>query len=186
MRILVDLDGVLANWGAEYDRLLDLFDEAAAGIPRTANQVQWDLGHGRTAAEREIIHAVMTKPGFYRWLEPIRGAKEALNWAVEAGHDVRIVSTPDARNPTCASDKLAWVTQHYGVEWTKRLILTADKTVIHGDILIDDKSEITGSMEPTWEHVVFGDYAYNRKADRARMVAWSEFHLLVRALGINA
>lgn len=172
-RILVDMDAVIAAWGDEFDQCLDCYGSEAAGIPRTKDQQQWNLKAGRTEREKAIIDQIMAEPHFYRDLQPIEGAKQALKSALAAGHDVRIVSTPDTSNPTCASDKLDWLVRHHGAEWAKRLILTADKTVIHGDILVDDKPIITGDMEPTWTHVVFGDYAYNRtSAAPIRMRSW--------------
>lgn len=177
MRLLVDMDAVIAHWGPEYDRCLDLAGDAAVNIPRTAFQAQWNLNHGRTDAEKVIIEQIMTEPGFYSRLEPIAGAKEALKAALAAGHDVRIVSSPYLSNPTCASDKLAWVTRHYGSYWTSRVVLTNDKTIVHGDFLIDDKPAITGSMQPSWKHVVFGDYAYNEHAPGIRLLEWSEASL---------
>jgi len=164
MRILVDMDAVIAHWGDEFDRCLDAFLEEAAGIPRTKDQADWDLTLGRTAREKVIIKAIMQEAGFYERLKPIPGAKAALKGALKAGHDVRIVSSPYVSNPTCASDKLNWLVKHYGSHWASRLVLTNDKTIVRGDVLIDDKPVITGSMEPEWEHIVFGDYAYNRSS----------------------
>lgn len=175
MRLLVDQDAVIAHWGAEFDRRLDSYGVGAAGIPRTKDQVQWDLNAGRTESEQRIIAQIMTEPGFYSRLEPIPGAREALKAALKAGHDVRIVSSPYISNPTCASDKLDWITRHYGSHWASRLVLTNDKTIVHGDFLIDDKPEITGSMKPSWRHVVFGDYAYNRHSSQSiRLSFWNE------------
>jgi 5'-nucleotidase len=174
MRLLVDMDAVIAHWGDWFDTWLDTYREAAANIPRTKDQQQWDLNHGRTADEKRIIKEIMTAPGFYRNIKPIPGAKQALKAALKAGHDVRIVSSPYISNPTCASDKIDWIVRHYGSRWASRLVLTNDKTVVRGDFLIDDKPEITGAMEPTWEHVVFGDYAYNRHVPGLRISAWSE------------
>lgn len=173
MRLLVDMDAVIAHWGAEFDRSLDRIGVGTAGIPRTANQESWDLNKGRTPAEKKIIQQVMTEPGFYQRLEPITGAITALKRALKDGHDVRIVSAPYISNPTCASDKVDWIVRFYGSHWASRLILTNDKTVVHGDFLIDDKPEITGSMEPTWRHVVFGDYPYNRWNPGLRVKRWS-------------
>ena len=173
MRLLVDMDAVIAHWGAEFDRCLDVVGPLASGIPRTKDQQQWNLNEGRTAGEKIIIERIMTDPGFYTRLEPIEGAKQALKAAVKEGHDVRIVSAPYISNPTCASDKIDWIVRHYGSRWASRLILTNDKTVVHGDFLIDDKPTITGSMEPTWRHVVFGDYAYNKHVPGLRITAWS-------------
>lgn len=178
MRLLVDMDAVIAHWGPEFDRSLDRIGVGTAGIPRTAFQEDWDLNKGRTEAEKAIIQRVMTEPGFYRRLEPIAGAKEALRAAVKTGHDVRIVSAPYISNPTCASDKIDWIVRHYGSHWASRLILTNDKTVVHGDFLIDDKPKITGSMKPTWKHVLFGNYAYNQSAiAHGRIAYWTPYTL---------
>lgn len=177
MRILVDMDAVIAHWGAAFDESLDAFGTEADGIPRTKDQQDWNLTKGRTEAERAIIEAVMVEEGFYRRLLPIDGAKSALKAALKDGHDVRIVSAPYISNPTCASDKIDWIVRHYGSHWASRLILTNDKTVVHGDFLIDDKPTITGSMEPTWRHVVFGDYAYNKHVPGLRLTAWSSYSI---------
>ena len=149
-RILVDMDGVIADWGHAYGESLDMFGEDAANIPRHKDQRGFDLHAGRTDRERALIDAVMIEPGFYSRLRPIPGAKEALKGMVKAGHDVRIVTSPWVSNPTCASDKLNWVVKHYGSHWGPRVIITADKTLVRGDILIDDKPEIHGAAEPEW------------------------------------
>lgn len=184
MRLLVDMDAVIAHWGAEFDRSLDRIGLGTAGIPRSQHQEYWDLNKGRTPDEKAIIEQVLTEPGFYSRLEPIPGAKQALKSALRAGHDVRIVSAPYISNPTCASDKIAWIVRHYGSHWASRLILTNDKTVVHGDLLVDDKPYITGSMEPTWTHVLFGDYAYNRTAPAViRMRSWGSPEKLLELIG---
>lgn len=179
MRILVDMDGVIAAWGEAYGQSLDKYGDAAAAIPRHADQRSFNLNEGRTEVEQRIIAAVMVEPGFYERIQPIVGAKGALKGMLKAGHDVRIVTSPWVSNPTCASDKLNWVVKHYGSHWGPRVIITADKTLVRGDILIDDKSAITGELEPEWEHVLF-DQPYNRDViDKARMVDWDEWPLLV-------
>jgi 5'-nucleotidase len=180
VRILVDMDGVIANWGRAYNESLDAFGEDAALIPRHADQITFDLNAGRTKRERAIIGAVMVEPGFYARLEPIPGARSALKSALKAGHDVRIVTSPWVSNPTCASDKLNWVAKHYGSHWASRVVITPDKTIVRGDVLIDDKPEITGSMEPEWEHVLF-DQPYNQHVDRPRIARWDDGVLLVLA-----
>lgn len=182
MRLLVDQDAVICHWGDAYDEALDSYGPEAGGIPRTKDQQQWNLNEGRTELEKQIIESIMTTPGFYRHLKPLPGAKQALKAAVKAGHDVRIVSSPYISNPTCASDKIDWIVQHYGKHWANRLILTNDKTVVHGDFLIDDKPVITGSMEPTWEHIVFGDYAYNVGASGLRLRSWDNFEKTIGLL----
>ena len=180
MIILVDMDGVIAEWSAEYDRLLDIADPNQE-ITRTPNQRTFDLFSGRPQAHQETILGVMNTPGFYRNLKPIEGAREALAEMVDMGHTVYLVSSPFPTNPTCASDKFAWVIEHYGIEWAKRLILTMDKTAVVGDVLIDDKPEITGSVEPEWGHVVFDARWYQHVIDKPRVMDWANWKSVVLA-----
>lgn len=114
IRILVDMDGVIADWGLAYDESLDRLGEEATKIPRHRNQNTFDLHAGRTEHERILIDSVMIEPGFYSRLQPIQGAKSALKQMLKTGHDVRIVTSPWVSNPTCASDKLNWIVKHYG------------------------------------------------------------------------
>lgn len=180
MRFLIDMDGVIADWGHAYGESLEGFGDAAADIPRHADQRTFDLNADRTEREKEIIAQVMVEPGFYQRLRPIPGAKEALKAAVKAGHDVRIVTSPWVSNPTCASDKLNWIVKHYGSQWGARVIITSDKTLVRGDFLVDDKPEVTGSMEPEWTHVYF-DQPYNQGTDKPRIHMWTPDVLLILA-----
>jgi len=174
-RILIDMDGVIADWGRAYGDALDTFGEDASGIPRHADQRSFDLTAGRTEREKAIIGAVMIQPGFYSRLEPIPGAREALKQMVKDGHDVRIVTSPWASNPTCASDKLNWIIRHYGSHWAARVIITSDKTLVSGDYLIDDKPEVKGDRAPDWEHILF-DQPYNRDVSgKRRVTSWDDW-----------
>lgn len=173
MIVLVDMDGVIADWSAEYNRLLDIEDPNKE-IPRTPDQRTFDLFHERPQAHKDTILKVMNTPGFYRNLKPITGAFDALRRMVNAGHIVYLVSSPFPSNETCAGDKFSWVEEHLGHEWAKRLIITMDKTPVVGTILIDDKPEIKGAVTPSWEHVVF-DQAWNRQVtDKLRMKSWAD------------
>jgi 5'-nucleotidase len=178
MQILVDMDGVIASWNTEYDRLLDIEDPYFT-VTRTPNQRTFDLFSGRSKEQQDIILKVMNTPGFYANLEPIPGAKEALNEMIDLGHTVFLVSSPFPSNPTCASDKFDWVEKHYGHEWTKRTILTMDKTAVSGDVLIDDKPEVKGAATPDWEHIVF-DCPWNRAVSgKRRILDWSDWKSVV-------
>lgn len=179
MRVLVDMDGVIADWGAAYGAALDAHGPAAAGIPRHHQQTSFDLLAGRTDDEKRVIWQVLAQPGFYAGLAEIPGAHTALSSILRAGHDVRFVSSPWPSNVSCASDKLAWVGRHYGPDWVPRVILTTDKTLVYGDLLIDDKPEVTGAVEPFWEHVLF-DQPYNRSISRKRrMFRWDEWETII-------
>lgn len=170
--VLCDMDAVVADWGARYDALLDAHGDAAALIPRTAQQVGWELTDGRTEAEKQVIRQVMTDPDFYQYIPVIPGAVDAIRALRERGHEVFFVTAPYLTNPTCASAKLAWVAEHFGGEMAKRTIITIDKTTVRGDVLIDDKPVITGAFEPLWKRIVFGEYRYNQDVTDPRLPSW--------------
>jgi len=77
------------------------------------------------------------KQGFFLHKEPIDGAIEAFK--LIAQHcDVYILSTPVWDNEYCWSEKRIWVEKHLGCQARKRLILTHNKSLNVGKILIDD------------------------------------------------
>lgn len=184
MHVLVDMDGTICDWGKQYDYDLDNYylrygsymdlPQMADGIPRTKDQKAFNLKEGLSEKQGKIIDAVMGRAGFYAELDPIPGAIDALLSLVEDGHTVSIVSSPWWPNRTCVQDKHDWLVKHLGAEWADRLIITKDKTLVDGDILIDDKPEITGDITPRWEHILF-DQPYNSHiVNGHRMLSWSE------------
>lgn len=175
MRVLIDLDGVVADWDAEFDRLLDIHGDVAAGIPRTAERTSWNIKAGRTTEERRVIDAIFSESGFYARLQPIRGAVGAVRAMGRTGIDVRFCTTPWVPNPTCASDKSNWVLKYFGPRLAARVIQTGDKTLVRGDFLVDDRPEVTGEDVPSWEHIVY-TAPYNLHIDtKRRLTRWSEW-----------
>jgi len=110
--LYIDMDGVLAD-----------FDSKAAKIPKHLLMKYHDM--------------VYRIPGFYRDLNPMPGAIEAFKKLSEK-YEVYIASTAAWDNPSCWIDKRLWV-QHYLKEFGyKKIILTHNKGLLKGDILIDD------------------------------------------------
>jgi 5'(3')-deoxyribonucleotidase len=73
----------------------------------------------------------------------------------------------------CVLEKYQWVESNFGRNWTDRLVLTRDKTIIQGDILIDDRPDIVGAVKnPHWEHVIF-EQPYNTHVTGKRRLTWS-------------
>ena len=69
---------------------------------------------------------------------------------------VFIVSSPSISGENCHSEKCEWIKEHLGESWARSLVLTKDKTIVMGRVLIDDKPYITGTVStPTWDHVLF-------------------------------
>lgn len=121
------------------------------------------------------VHVVETysAPGFFLSLPPKAGALEAAQALLATGHDVRICTSPINEYRHCVGEKIAWVEHYLGREWASRVILTRDKTWVRGDILIDDKPDITGSLQPYWQHWIY-DMPHNRHIDAPHRVDWEK------------
>lgn len=175
LTVLVDVDSVLADWEPAFvnEFRADFPHLKCAGV---GERRVFDLNAGLTSEQKAATRTIMDKPGFYARLEPIAGASAAMNAMLAAGLDVAICTSPWLPNPTCASDKLDWMEQHIGEGWAARTLITHDKTRVMGDILIDDRPDITGAVAtPTWEHIYFTQ-AYNaNRTDRRRIDSWDEW-----------
>ncbi|OWK14787.1 NT5C [Cervus elaphus hippelaphus] len=91
---------------------------------------------------------------------------------------VFICTSPLMKYDHCVVEKYRWVEKHLGPQFVERIIVTRDKTVISGDILIDDKEVIQGQEEtPSWEHILFTCCHNQHLAlppPRRRLRSWSD------------
>ena len=169
--ILFDQDGVLANYSKAH---LEAIARAFPELPKLDGcKIQhFETGDHFPIAYRAKIDALALRPGFFLNLEPIAGAVEALKSLLAEGYDVRICTAPKKIFDNCVAEKFAWVKKHLGQEFVERIVLTRDKTLVRGDILVDDKPEISGVCTPAWTHVLY-DQPYNRHITDKSRLTWA-------------
>lgn len=159
LRVLVDMDQVLCNFE---EHLLAEFQRKHPDkpfIPLTerrgfyARDQYVKLGEDLPDKIRDIYNS----PNFFRSLPEIPGACQAVKQMAEMnGVDVFICTSPLVSYQFCLKEKFEWIEEHLGSEWLDKIILTKDKTVVNGHILIDDRPNIKGAVErPIWEQIVF-------------------------------
>lgn len=174
--VLVDMDGVIVDWGEAYGRHLDRFGEDARLIARHEQQTTFDLRAGLDIKSAMLVDQAMAELDYFDML-PIEGAREKLDDMLAWNFNVFICTAPWVGNPNCVRDKLRWVREFLGPEWEKRTIITADKTIIRGNYLIDDKPKITGSKVPTWQQILFTQ-PYNLDVHHLpRINSWADWNL---------
>lgn len=107
--------------------------------------------------------------GYFLELKPMPFAIEAFNWMVTWA-DVWILTAPSYMNPNCLAEKNYWVRQHLGIEYTKKIIMAHDKSMVKGDYLIDDGIE---NRQKEFDGVVieFGSKRY---------LTWTEVYLFLK------
>ncbi|KAK1163901.1 5'(3')-deoxyribonucleotidase, cytosolic type-like [Acipenser oxyrinchus oxyrinchus] len=159
VRVLVDMDGVLADFEGA---LLRKYRERYPGEPF----IELSERRGFLARDqyRQIspelgpkLSSVYESPGFFLDLKPIPGAIEAMKEMSNLKNtEMFLCTSPILQYEHCVQEKFLWVEKHLGAEFVQRLILTRDKTIVHADLLIDDKDSIKGvQASPSWEHILF-------------------------------
>ena len=148
MIVLIDQDNVLADFeqGFRQARVTRHPDIAPVAEPqRKSFQVRDDY----PAELRSQVDAIVQSPGFYRNLPPVPGAVQALHEILAEGIHLFICISPLTLYQNCVLEKYQWVEEHLEHEFTERIILTRDKTLVLGDVLIDDKPTIQGLGTPS-------------------------------------
>lgn len=105
--------------------------------------------------ENPSIQYPQSVPGFFLALPPIADAVESVNWLRDR-FDTYILTAPSTRNPHCYSEKRIWIEDHFGYEFTKRLIISPNKGLSKGDYLIDDHADGRGQDQFEGKLILFG------------------------------
>ncbi|KRE44574.1 hypothetical protein ASG92_12970 [Arthrobacter sp. Soil736] len=83
--------------------------------------------------------------------------------------------TPDLGQPRLRPGKAGAIDQQFGPRAVNRLILTHDKTMVQGDVLIDDEGIITGAAVPSWQHLIHDQFHNRSVTGVPRMSDWREW-----------
>jgi len=124
MILYIDMDGVVAD-----------FDKA---IKQLCPDLETADGDDYEARARRVDTLCTANPNIFRTLEPISGAKNAINVLREL-YEIYFLSVPMWHVPESFTDKRLWIEEHFGGWAEKRLILTHRKDLNTGDYLVDDR-----------------------------------------------
>jgi|SRR3989344_2466124 len=174
MKILVDMDGVIADFERGVLDTYQLLYPDKYYIPlekRTVFKVKEQYPKNL----QKLVEDIYLAPGFFRSLFPIEGGLDALLEMQTKGHEVFICTSPLSKYQHCVLEKFEWVDSYLGKEWVEKIILAKDKTLIRGDLLIDDKPEVKGVETPLWEHILYSQ-PYNNSTANKRRLTWQNWH----------
>lgn len=173
MIILVDMDGVLSDFEQGF---VNVWKEKHPDLPYVPVEERSSFyTYEQYPKElRPLTQKIVLSPGFFASLPVIPGALQGFKELSETDHEISICSSPLIGNPNGASEKYDWVEEKLGGDWVGKLILAPDKTMVRGDILIDDRPEIKGAQQPLWEHVLY-DHLYNQHIEGRRRMTWANW-----------
>lgn len=177
MIILVDIDGVLADFeegfAKEWKKKFPQHSQILFKKRKT-----FYLADTSPDGLGKEIQSILSSPGFFKNLDIISGGKEALKKMETLGHKVIICTSPISNYKNCVLEKYHWIEKNLGFKWTKRIIMTKDKTLVFGDILIDDKPEHIGLRKSAWKHVLF-DAPYNQHVKTKLRITWDNWERIL-------
>lgn len=167
MIVLLDQDNVLADFEGAFREQWRARHPHVPPVEAHQREV-FALKEEYPAEMLDEVRAIYRAPGFFRNLPLMPGALDGVRGLQAAGCEVYICTSPLHHYDNCVLEKFEWVERHLGREFTSRLILSRDKTLVHGDVLVDDNPAVTGVRTPTWRHVVYHQN-YNRNVAGPRM-----------------
>jgi len=168
--VLIDQDGPLANFELGF---------AAKWESRFPKEIFVSLEERRTfhikddypPHLREHVESIYLEKGFYANLPITNGGLQGMREMENAGFSIYICTAPLSQYENCVLEKYTWMEKHFGKDFTRRIIVTKDKTLIKGDFLIDDAPNVEGIKSPEWKHILF-DSPYNRHVTDRPRIKW--------------
>lgn len=170
MKVLVDMDDTLVETSKAFEGIWRKMHPDLVCIP-SEQQPTFLVEDCYPKEYAPLLKEALKEPSLFIVPKQTEGGLEAITEMRAKGHEVFICTSPMLYYYNCVLEKYQWVESHFGFDWTKRIILTMDKTIIKGDLIIDDKPEIHGAAIPSWEHVLY-DRPYNRHITDKKRLTW--------------
>lgn len=169
--LLLDMDGPLADfdaqcWEACHER------ELLIDIGRPEDQsFRYFTDHVISKQHRAELRRLIEQPGWFRNLPPVAGAIEGTQDLIRMGFDIWVCTKPLETNPRCRDDKAAWL-REYLPELEHKLIITPDKSMVRGAILLDDAPKLGWIQRSEWRPVIFPAHFNGRGSIWQRYPRW--------------
>lgn len=176
MRILLDVDGVAAEWTPAVAAVI----KRVAGIEM--DQTKWFRATDLPAESRGKVMSIISGEGFCRTLQPLRGAVEGVAELRRLGHEVRFVTSLWG-SKTWAYDRNIWLREHgFAPDAPRGVTYSRDKYEVFGNVFVDDKPSNVQAWQNAWPHqrAVIFDQPWNRDAEGVRVTDWENLLSFVK------
>lgn len=137
-RILVDVDGVLANYPEAAARVLS---RESGKVIRAEDIRTFDVL--QTIPNDVTLHAMckrkFVQTGFCESIPVYEGAAEAIE-KLRSEHDVYFVTAPLVTSRAWLPERLEWLVKYFNAD-PERVVFASHKHIVSGDVLIEDNPE---------------------------------------------
>lgn len=133
LTILVDMDDtieyLLFSW-------VDCLNKRYGLSVKYGDIHEWDMRTSFPTLTAEQVYAPLVEDDFWMTVKPIPDAEMVLKWAIEQGHSIYIVTASYYKSIKAKMENVLF--RHFPFLSWENVIITHNKQMIHGDILIDD------------------------------------------------
>lgn len=142
MKIMMDIDGVLADFDQGFRQMAHIFDPSIRIISQV-DQPTWDYDDIPDAIERDVWQLIRESQTFWKNLPLLPGHVEWRDFVQSSDHEIVYVSNRDTCGINVSKQTASWLWFNFGA--SSQLILTDDKVaaakLIRADISLEDKAE---------------------------------------------
>lgn len=183
MIILVDMDDTIEQL---LEAWLRAVNERYGRSVRYEDVHDWDIALAYPGLTWDQVYGIPMETGFWRTVDPIPGAAEALQRLMAAGHEVYIVTATECDSvPEKMNDLLF---RYFPFLSWRQVIITSNKQLIRGDVLIDDGPH---NLEGGAYRKILMTAAHNRGYDAEahgmiRVNNWDEIEAAIEQIGRDA
>lgn len=172
-RLLLDMDGCVADFMGH------VFETVKAETGKQYCHADTTDYWFKNLEHKDLILDIINREGTYRHLGLISGAREAITRLRES-YDVVVCSAPPMHSKTAEDEKREWLAEHFDTDFAEQAIITGDKHLVIGRVLIEDNPHI--ARDAGWQPVMF-DQAWNREVtDLPRMYGWHDLSVVEEAM----
>ena len=176
LTILIDMDDTIENL---CDVWVDYLNKRYDTHVLTEDLTNWDMSKNFSKLSQDQIYEPLSERRFWNLVKPLPGAVENILKLKQLGHNILIVT---AASPDSVRLKLECVLfRYFPYIRYKNVIITSQKQLIMGDILIDDAPH---NLEGGKYKKILFDAPHNRlydhkKNDVIRVHNWSEIYRII-------
>ncbi len=169
LRILLDVDGVCADFTGELLRQV--------GSSLTLQDItQWNLLALLSEDQRQQALELLSTAKFWRHLPVMVGAERGYAELCRAGHEICFATSPWISCKEWGHARREWLRENFDIR-NEQLIITADKSWLAGDAMIDDKPENLEAWDThnSLGRLILFDAPYNQDAStRFLRCGWAD------------
>ena len=133
LTILVDMDDTIENLCETWAAFLN---ETHGTTVRTEDILDWDMTKAFPTIERSQVYDPLFNEEMWKRVTPLPGAVEYLKRLIDDGHKVVIVTASHQNTVAMKLNNVLF--KYFSYLTTKDVIVTSQKQMVCGDVMIDD------------------------------------------------